>query len=182
MISACGSMRRPDLGDAPDRSPERGMVSQTRHGARRFRFVLRPNRSLSWSQAKLVLLMLGAVPLSVSLALAWQGMWPVLPFAGAEFLALWLAFHVCARRGDALEVVTVDEHAVAIEKGRRYPQQMWNMPRAWAEVSLQPSHHAGHPSRLLLRSHGHVVGLGDFLTEEERTNFAGALRSALASD
>ncbi len=158
------------------------MVSLTRHGVRRFRFVLRPNRSLTWPRARLVLLMLGAVPLSVSAALAWMGMWPVLPFAGAEFLALWLAFYVCARRGETLEVVTVDEDAVAVEKGRAYPQQMWNVPRAWAEVRLQPARHAGHPSRLMLRSHGHAVGLGDFLTEEERTQFADELRDALRSD
>ena len=158
------------------------MVSQTRYGARRFRFVLRPNRSLTWPRAKLVLLMLGVVPLGVSAALAWRGMWPVLPFAGAELLALWLAFYVCARRGDRLEVVTVDEDAVAIEKGRSYPQEMWNVPRAWAEVKLQPARHAGHPSRLLLRSHGHAVGLGDFLTEDERTSFAGELRDALRRD
>lgn len=158
------------------------MVSQTRHGSQRFRFVLRPNRSLTWPHAKLVLLMLGVVPLGVSAALAFQGMWPVLPFAGAEFLALWLAFYVCARRGETLEVVTVDEESVAIEKGRSYPQQMWNVPRAWVEVRLQPARHQGHPSRLLLRSHGHAIGLGDFLTEEERTNFAGELRDALRRD
>ena len=155
------------------------MVCLTRQGARRFRFVLRPNRSLTWQRAKLVLLMLGAVPLSVAVVLAFKGMWPVLPFAGLEFLALWVAFYVCARRGEDLEVVTVDEEAVAIEKGRSYPQQMWNVPRAWVEVSLLPARHAGHPSRLVLRSHGHAVGLGDFLTEEERTNFAGELRDAL---
>lgn len=157
------------------------MVCLTPHGTRRYRFVLRPNNSLTWREAKLVLCALGAVPLTVGMLLAWQGLWPVLPFAGAELLALWVAFYICARRGAAVEVVTVDANAVAIEKGRQYPAEIWNMPRAWVGVSLEAARHLGHPSRLTLSSHGKSVGLGDFLTEEERASVAKQLRGVLQS-
>jgi len=183
-VIACGfrgavASSLPASANASERHLERGMVCLSRHGGQHFRFVLRPNCSLTWGRAKLVVLALGVAPLTVAMALAWRGLWPVLPFAGAELLALWCAFYVCARRGGTVEVVTVDEDAVAVEKGRLYPHEMWNIPRAWVEVSLRPSRHFGHPSRLVLSSHGVQIGLGEFLTEEERHSFAMELRRAI---
>lgn len=127
----------------------------------------------------LALCALATAPLSISTYLAWQGLWPVLPFAGAEVLALWVAFHVCARRGATVEVVTVDADAVSIGKGREYPADIWSMPRAWINVSLKAPRHVNHPSRLTLSSHGVSVELGGFLTEQERTNLSQQLREVL---
>ncbi|MFT5164228.1 MAG: putative membrane protein [Alteromonadaceae bacterium] len=59
---------------------------------------LRPNRSASWLQTKLFLLIM-ATPMFI-IALGWTivGAWPILPFAGVEFgLLAFLTYRVCCR-------------------------------------------------------------------------------------
>lgn len=140
---------------------------------------IRPNRSLSWREAKIVYGGIGLVCLSIALGCASLGYWPVLPFAGLELFALGSAYYLVALDGQRREVVRVDEHTVAVEKGRRRFEQSWRFTRAWTSVIVSRPSISWYPTRLLLRSHGKEIELGGFLDEGERRALATELRRAL---
>lgn len=52
------------------------------------RVVIRPNRSLSWRQSMVFLGAISVPLLLISVVLAAQGFWLILPFAGVELAAL----------------------------------------------------------------------------------------------
>jgi uncharacterized membrane protein len=142
--------------------------------------VLRPNLSLSWRQAKVFLVVVALVLVGLASGFAVIGLWPVLPLAGAEWLALAAAFYLVQRRGHRMEVVSVKGGRVAVEKGSGPSRAArWEFPRGWVRVRLQRPRVRGHPSRLVLTMHGEEVALGDFLAEDERRQAAELLRRTL---
>lgn len=142
--------------------------------------VLRPNLSLSWRQAKVFLMVVAFVLAGLASVFAAAGLWPVLPLAGAEWLALAAAFYQVQRRGHRMEVVSVRDGRVAVEKGSDPARAArWEFPRGWVRVRLQRPRIRGHPSRLVLAMHGEEVALGDFLAEDERRQAADLLRRTL---
>ena len=142
--------------------------------------VLRPNLSLSWRQAKVFLVVVALVLLALASGFAAVGFWPVLPLAGAEWLALAAAFYVVQRRGHRMEVVSVRGGRVAVEKGTGTSgPARWEFPLGWVRVHLQRSRVRGYPSRLVLAMHDEEVALGDFLAEDERRQAAELLRRTL---
>ena len=163
------------------------MISATTHDGRTSdgltsTWVLRPNQSLTWRECKLVFAGILAVSLVIAISFAVLGFWPILPFAGAELAALGGALYLCQSRGRCVEVISVQGSRVAVEKGRNGPTQRWDFERAWVQVRLQRARVRGHPSRLILRSHGREVSIGDFLIEDERKLVAEALQRAVRND
>jgi uncharacterized membrane protein len=158
------------------------MVHRTFCQREGYRFVIRPNRSLSWPQTKLVCFSLASVCLVVAILFAACGFWLVLPFAGAEVAALVMGFYLCARSGRTVEVVYIEEDRVAVEKGQPGTLRICEFKRPWARIVLRPARIARHPSQLVVGSHGKQVQLGAFLTEDERTRLAGELERVISSE
>ena len=143
------------------------------------RFEIRPNRSLDWRTTKFFYLALVCVSMGIAGGFAAMGFWPILPFAGAELAALGLAFYVCALRGTQREIVVIDDNTVAVEAGTTSLECTWKFARAWTKVILSRPRVRWYPSRLLLRSHGCEVEVGEFLNEQERRRLAGDLRRVI---
>jgi uncharacterized membrane protein len=156
------------------------MVSKVEKAPGCWQFVLRPNCSASPRQIRLFFVAIAATSLTVAIAFTLAGFWPVLPFAGAELLALWLALQLSAARARETEVIRIEADTVEVERGRTAPQCRWTFQRAWARISLEPALHRLHPSRLVLGSHGRRVRVGAFLTETERSVLARDLSAAIA--
>jgi uncharacterized membrane protein len=146
-----------------------------------YRFVIRPNRSLSWRGALCCFGLIAAVSLAIALFFGFMGAWPILPFAGAELLGLGTALYVCACRARDCEVVSIQGATVRIEKGRSRPVETSELPRHWARVTLESSPLRSHPSRLTIRSHGRAVEIGGCLSEEERMNLARELSGVVGA-
>lgn len=142
-------------------------------------FDLRPNAGVYWRQTLVIFLVLSVVCLGVGVAFAFAGFWPILPFAGAEVVALGAALYVSARRGDYREVIRVSAEEVSVEKGRRVPDQTWAFRRAWSAVELQRSPLRWYPARLIIRSGSDAVECGAFLTDEERESLARELMDCI---
>jgi uncharacterized membrane protein len=155
------------------------MVSSTVDSKRNWRIVIRPNRSLTLRQLQLAFLGIAVVCLGIASAFAVIGLWPILPFAGVEVIVVGLGFYLSARGGQDMEVVSVGDDTVAVEKGRRQVSRRWEMQRAWAQIHLLPPKTRWYPSRLVLRSHGKALELGGFLNEQERQQLAGQLQCAI---
>lgn len=146
-----------------------------------WRFVLRPNRSLSWRGTVHFFLGIATLSLAIATVLAIRGYWLVLPFAGLEIAALGAAFYVVARRSYQCEVIAVAED-ILIERGVGRPRHRVRLPRAWAAVDVERCNASWYPSRLLIRSHGQAVEVGRFLPEGERLELALKLRRSLQQD
>ena len=138
------------------------------------RIIIRPNRSMTWEQTKLVYFCIASYSLAIAGVFAAMGFWPVLPFAGGEIAVLGIAFYVNALAGTSVQVVTVGAEVVKVEKERPGPRCEWRFQRAWAQVDIDGP--AGNrSSRLVVRSHGNEVVLGEFLSENERKRLAATL-------
>ena len=155
------------------------MVVESFDATTSHRFELRPNRSLTWRQTQKFFALVASVTLAVALGFSFMGFWPVLPFAGLELAVLWVGFWLCAGSGRTTEVVSIRDSSVVVQKGRETVKTVWKSPRPWAQVRLQRSRVNWYPSRLVLRSHGREIALGEFLVEEERRDLARKLRTLL---
>ena len=143
------------------------------------RFILRPNRSMSWRGSLVFFLSLCLVSGTISISMTLLGYWLILPFAGLELMALGTALYIVVLRCYQCEVIWITNDAIRIEKGRNYPQQQWKLARVWTQVVLERYPQQWYPSRLLIRCHGRDVEIGKFLNEEERQRLAKELKRNL---
>ncbi len=153
------------------------------------RVVIRPNRSLSWRQSMIFLGAIAVPLLLVSLVLATQGFWLVLPFAGMELAALFAAIYVVSHAAQRCEIVSIGESIVTIEKGRDRgrcpekggPQQRVEFARGWVKVELSASTGRWYPKKLWIGASGRRVEIAEFLVEEEKTELAAELHRLLTA-
>lgn len=118
--------------------------------------------------------------LTIGAGMAWQGFWPVLPFAGLEVLLVALGLYHVARYSHQREVVVVQSDAVVVQRGRNRLEQQWCFARPLVLICLERPRSSWYPSRLLIRSGDEGVELGRFLVEDERRLLASQLRQALS--
>jgi uncharacterized membrane protein len=122
-----------------------------------------------------VIATVAVVELLIGGAFFWVGMTLVLPFSGLEVLVLAIAFYHCLLHGMRREVVQVEADRILVRRGRRQVEEERAFQRAWVRVNLVAGS-GWYPSRLTLRSHGQELEIGEFLTDEERAEFATQLR------
>lgn len=107
------------------------------------------------------------------------GAWPVMGFFGLDVLLVYWAFKANYRSGRAYEVVDVTPALLTLTrvsaKGR---SETIEINPYWARVQLATDHPDGRTS-LRIVAQGRAWLLGQFLNDDERTEFAEALREAL---
>ena len=156
---------------------------------------LTPHRSLS--PRGFLFLMTGVCFISFTGGLAFflMGAWPVIGFLGADVLLIYLAFKINYRRGRLVERLHLTRDKLTVSRvwpgGRA---RSWEFQPNWLQVICNDpappatGPHgvgaAGMPANvkdnpLILRSHGRSLTIGSFLTHQERSEVAAALRQAL---
>ena len=143
------------------------------------RFVLHPHRSLSPRGFFILMVALGAVSFITGMVFLLLGAWPVMGFFGLDFALVYLAFKLNFRSGRIYE--TLDVSNSALQLTRIHPtgrQEVFDFNPFWVRVKLSADRPDGRTS-LRLASHGHEVLFGQFLTDDERRDFAGILSGAL---
>jgi uncharacterized membrane protein len=138
-----------------------------------------PHCSLSVRAAALFFGSVCFVSFSIAGVMAWQGFWPVLPFAGLEMLFLAWALRASMQRRHHRQTITVTEADVSVELSDRVHSVQLVFPRHWAQVKLRRPESRLHPSRLTIESHGRQCELGSFLTEAERRGLAVRLQGLI---
>lgn len=143
------------------------------------RFLIRPNRSLTWRQALAVYCAISAVALGVGTGFLLVGLPLVLPYSGLEVIGLGAALHISLRRTRREQCIEICGDLVLVAKRAAGGADAgtYEFQRAWARVVLERDRNGWYPSRLKLRSHGREVEIGEFLAEDERL----ALRARLAA-
>ncbi len=131
-----------------------------------------------------------AVPLLlISTALATQGLWLVLPFAGLELAALFTALYLVSHAAQRCQVVSIGDAVVTIEKGRDRgncgdkggPEERFEFARGWVKVELAEATGRWYPPKLWVGASGRRVEIAEFLAEDEKVELAAELHRLLSA-
>jgi len=132
------------------------------------RLTSRANRALSLQARRWVSILMCLPVLVVSIGVAIQGAWLVLPFAGLEIALILFAFHWLGAGDDDFESVHIDADQVVVSRSDRGRTSEVSFNLHWVQVDFVPAGIA-RKSLLALRSHGRRYRLGHLMTEAERT-------------
>ncbi len=144
------------------------------------RFVIRPNCSISWRDTKIFVISLAILSIGIAIVFAIQGLWVILPFAGAEVLSLAGVLYWISIKTRECEVISIDHECVRIESGRDHATQLHELQTAWTSVQLYPPAPPTQHGRLVMKSKGKEYEVGAFLNEDERKSLATSINNALA--
>lgn len=143
-----------------------------------FRAILSPNRSLSPTGFLILMSAIGLVSFAIGITFLMVGAWPVFGFFGLDVVLIYIAFKLNYRDGRAYETVEVTRESLLLTrvdpKGR---SQSFEFNPAWVRVLLREE--ADGSTELRLASHGRELRFAQFLSDEERRDFADALKGAL---
>lgn len=153
----------------------------TRKSPRRYRRLIRPNRSLSRPALQGVLLVYAMTVLGVAIGAGWIGAWLVLPFIGLESAVVVAVMYVVSRHYRDYELLWVDAERLHIVRRTGSRRTRHEFPRCWARVALAQGEYHWYPSRLLITSHGHSVEVGTWMTDDQRRTLARDLKALLGS-
>lgn len=154
------------------------MDSRNPDGERPFCCVIAPDGSLTPCTAW-VFGALACLPVVISALWAFvAGLWPILPFAGLESLAVILTLRHCLRRNAYREVVRIETGRISIESGFRWPEHTAVFEQAWSRVMLDVE---VDPSRLWLVCRNLRLELGRGLREADRRQLADRLKEVVGA-
>jgi uncharacterized membrane protein len=140
--------------------------------------VLRPSPPLAPRVLFWILCAVGFVNFAFALSFVLRGAWPIAPFMGLDVALLAWAFHASTRAASKEERVTLTPSQLSIARAfPKKPLRQWTFNPYWVRVEMDdPPEHA---SQLTLWSHGKFLAIGQFLSPDERANFAQTLKKAL---
>jgi len=153
------------------------MVHSSRH-ANTTIITLLPNRSASWAETRLFLLLICGTTLAVGLFWAFVGLWAILPFSGLEAaLVTFLLYRVCQATYQR-QVITCSPDAVLVQFGSRFPKRSWTLQRERTHLALTTARHPLDAPGLRIYDPGHSIELGSFLNKDDKELAVQALKSA----
>jgi uncharacterized membrane protein len=147
--------------------------------AGRFSAVLTPHRSLSPHGFLLLMVAIGILSFATGLGFLLLGAWPVMGFFGLDLALVYIAFQLNYRAARLYE--TVDLTAEALKVTRVHPsgkQEQWDFNPYWARLVVEEDE--DERVELKLRSHGRELVFGGFLSDDEKRDFAKALKGAMS--
>jgi uncharacterized membrane protein len=143
-----------------------------------FRAVLTPHRSLGPTGFVVLMAALAGISFATGIAFLLIGAWPVLGFFGLDVALVYVAFKLNYRSGRLYETVELTPAKLTWTRvhpsGRR---EQFDCNPYWARVNLREWPDGRTDLRLIAQ--GKELVFGRFLTDDERRQFANALRGAL---
>jgi uncharacterized membrane protein len=143
-----------------------------------FRAVLTPHRSLGPTGFLVLMAALAGISFATGIAFLLIGAWPVLGFFGLDVALVYVAFKLNYRSGRLYETVELTPAKLTWTRvhpsGRR---EQFDCNPYWARVNLREWPDGRTDLRLIAQ--GKELVFGRFLTDDERRQFASALRGAL---
>ena len=143
-----------------------------------FRAVLTPHRSLGPTGFIVLMAALAGISFATGIAFLLIGAWPVLGFFGLDVAMVYVAFKLNYRSGRLYETVELTPAKLTWTRvhpsGRR---EQFDCNPYWARVNLREWPDGRTDLRLVAQ--GKELVFGRFLTDDERRQFASALRGAL---
>jgi len=119
---------------------------------------------------------LAGFSLTVAGVFAALGAWLILPFAGLEAMALYLAFNWIIRHADDSESLVIHGDVVSLAVREQTKTRYYEFNRVWAKLVVE---RGARGVRLALRSHGNEIEVGRYLDGGGRKTLARALKARL---
>lgn len=155
-----------------------GNGQQTQAGGDGFHAVLTPYRSLGPRGFLVLMVALGSVSFVAGMVFLLAGAWPVMGFFGLDVLLVYIAFRLNYRSGRLYETVELTPALLTVTRvhpsGRR---ESFDCNPYWARVNLREW--PDGRTALSIAAQGREHAFGRFLTDDERRDFASALKDAL---
>ncbi len=138
----------------------------------------RRNSSISSIGRLLVFGSLAFVTAAISLGLAVQGAWPIVPFAGLECIALYLVYRWLHAHASDYELIKIAGDEVIVQNRDGGNVGTHTFSRFWVRVVLESGDDG--QEHVFLRSHGRQVEIGRLLGSAAKLDAAKRLKSVLA--
>lgn len=143
-----------------------------------FRAILHPHRSLGPKGFLALMIGIGAVSFVTGLVFLLLGAWPVMGFFGLDVLLVYVAFKLNYRAARAYEMVELTPQALTLTQfSASGKSKSFEFNPYWVRVLFTERPDGGNNLKLV--SHGRELEFGRLLNDDERRDFAQALRSAL---
>jgi uncharacterized membrane protein len=139
---------------------------------------LLPNRSASWAQTRVLLLLLCGTTLAIGVFWAFVGAWLVLPFSGLEAALIAYVLYRVSYLTYQRQVITCSADQVLVQAGGRFPKRSWALERARTHLSVTDARHPLDPVGLRLVDGNHSIEVGGFLNREDKAEALRALKGA----
>jgi uncharacterized membrane protein len=144
-----------------------------------FSALLTPHRSLSRTQFTVLMTFVCAISFAAGVVFWRMGAWPVFGFFGLDVLAIYWAFKINFRRGNATEEISVTPSELRVRRvSHRGHVVEWVLNPLWVQLD-QKTHAEFGIEKLYLVSRGRRVSVASFLGPDEKASFAKALMAAL---
>jgi uncharacterized membrane protein len=141
---------------------------------------LRPHRSLSAGNFRVLMLFVACASTFVTLPFFLLGAWPIVGFMGLDVLIFYLAFRANFRAARAYEDVTLTPVELQVAKvSPRGARAEWRFNPVWVKLERE-EHEAYGTCRLALVSRGRRLEIAGFLGPDQKAEFADGLTRALA--
>jgi uncharacterized membrane protein len=143
-----------------------------------FEAVLTPHRSLSRTAFLICMVAVGITSFVSGVLFLIAGAWPVTFFFGLDFLLIYWAFKLNYRDGKRYETIRVTRSAVTLTQvDARGASRYRDFPTTWVQIA-RGERKDGRFS-LAFSDRGERIAFGDFLTDDERREFAEILGQAI---
>lgn len=143
-----------------------------------FQAVLTQHRSLGPAGFAILMALVAGVSFVAGMVFLIAGAWPVFGFFGLDVLLIYGAFKLNTRAGRAYETVAITPDTFRLTRvdpaGR---EKHFEINPYWARVNLRER--PDGRTFLSVVAQGREIVVGRFLTDDERRDFAAALREAL---
>lgn len=139
---------------------------------------LLPNRSASWAETRLTVLVICGTMLAIGTFWAFAGAWMILPFSGIEAaLVAFLLYRVCLSTYHR-QVITFSPGKILVQVGRHFPKRSWDLNRQSAFLVLTEPRHPYAPLGIKLSDGRQKIELGKFLNKQDKEMALSKLKSA----
>ena len=143
-----------------------------------FRAVLHPHRSLTPQGFLILMLAIGGASFVTGLVFLMLGAWPVMGFFGLDVLLVYVAFKLNYRAARAYELVELTPEMLKLTQVSASGQsESFEFNPYWVRLLVSERPDGGN--HMFLASHGREMEFGRLLNDDERRDFAAALRGAL---
>lgn len=138
----------------------------------RFSRVLRPHRSSSDRDVKIVSFFVFFLFIPTGTAFLIAGAWPIFGFMGLEVAALIFAIWFNHKVGSAFEAITITDQEFRVARVNHWGKRTyWTEKPQWLKIRFDTS-----SKQLIVGVHGRHVVIGKFLMEAEREALAEVLQ------
>lgn len=139
---------------------------------------LHPNRSASWTEIRLFLLLICGTTLAVGAFWALIGLWAVLPFSGIEAALVFYFLYRVSHASYQQQQITVAADHVLIQFGNYFPKRSWRLDKQHAYLALLEPEHGNDLPGLSIFDYQQRIQLGTFLSRDDKTLALEALKRA----